>query len=612
MIWSRPALLSLPADNAQRSQSTTALLVFLSLVTVVPFAFGPLHLDGVRDLEAAWNITRGIRLPLAGPIINDSVHLGPVWFYILAIPLAISHSLTFTLLFAGVLAALKFWLAEALGRQTMGARFGLLFAVALALPGWSLLAPIVFTHTALIETAMLATAYCLLRLAQGRSPRWWAAYGMLQALALHTHPATVLLLVLVPLVGWMRFGRVGCGTAADLRWLGLGLLAGLLAFLPAVLYEAEHHWQGFEQVGRFVSGHTPFTAMLATPTLWYGIALRGPDVLFSYLASTTAGELARWLWIVLMAAALVGCIGAAQLASKRRILVATAAVTCVSLLLLAALRAQTPYYMAQAWIPFWSALIALGWWAPGRKAAGPVIAGVAALCTIGSVSVIQRAEQGLIQLPVLSVSNVRQASPVFGLPVIPAWRLEYLGRDLCTNPVPTVLHGPLAQGYDNMLGLPGRMVCGDTPWVTVGGGAAETDAVHLLGLTPAQLQNLGLQDAGWLETFSLKPNRIVAASGTSVLADGKAYPFRTRQTSPPPLLTYSFETAGSERVVFSTLFGPYEESKVVTISANGHQPRQLLQDSVSSVWHCGDCDPGPVHWRLEVRSRSAVVDLLVF
>lgn len=612
MNWSRPALLSLPPDYAQRSRSTIALLVFLSLATVIPFAFGPLHLDGVRDFEAAWDIILGARLPLAGPIINESVHLGPVWFYILAIPLAISHSLTFTLLFVGGLAALKFWLAEALGRQTMGARFGLLFALALALPGWSLLAPIDFTHTALIEAAMLASAFCLLHLAQGRSPHWWAAYGLLQALALHTHPATVILLVLVPLVGWMRFGRVERGVAGDLGWLGLGLLAGLLVFLPSLLFEAERNWKGFEQLSRFAADHSPFVAMLATPTLWYGIALRGPDVLFSYLASPFLGETARWLWIMLLVAALLGSIRAAQRVSQRRTLLAIVTVAGASLLLLAALRSQTPYYMAQAWISFWSALIALGWWALGRKAVGPVIAGVAVLCSIGNVSVVQRTEQGLIQLPILSASNVQQASPAFGLPVIPAWRLEPFGRDLCTEPVPTVLHGPLAQGYDNMLGLPGRMACDDTPWVTIGGGAAETAAVHFVGLTPAQLRNLGLQDAGWSETFSLKPNRIVAASSSSTLAVGKTYPFRSRQTSRPPLQTYSFETAGSDKVVFNTLFGPYEESTVVTIEANGHQPLQLLQDSVSTVWQCGDCGPEPVRWRLEVRSRSAVVDLLVF
>jgi hypothetical protein len=602
----------LPTGNEQRSPSTTALLVLLTAVTVIPFAFAPLHLDGMRDLVAAWDIISGARLPLAGPVINESVHLGPVWFYILAIPLAISHSLTITLLFVGVLAGLKFWLAEAIGRQAVGARFGLLFAAALAMPGWSLLTPIIFTHTALIETSMLAVAYCLLRLAQGGSPRWWLSFGILQALALHTHPVTVLLLVLLPPVCWMRFARGDCELAREMRWLGLGIVAGLLPFLPSLLFEAERNWKGFEQLGRFASGHAPIAEVLAAPSLWYGIAIRGPDMLFSHLASPVAGEFARWLWIALLLAALLGCIRAARLVSTRRNLLVTLLVICISLLLLAALRDRTTYYMALAWIPFWSVLITLGWWSLVRKSAGLVMVGAATLCTFGSVSVVQRMEQGFVQLPIMSVHDVRLVSPTFGLPVIPAWRIERFGRDVCTKPVPVVLHGPLGQSYDSVLGLPGRMACGDTPWVTVGGGAAEAGAVHLLGLTPAQLRGLGWQDAGWAEAFSLAPSRIIAASSTSVLADGSVYPFRTRQASVPPIQKFTFEAAHSELIMSSNLFGAYEASEVVTIDANGHQPRQLMQDSVSTVWRCSACDPEPVRWELEVRSRSAVVDLLVF
>jgi len=604
--------MTLPTGNEQRNPSTTALLVLLTAVTVVPFAFAPLHLDGMRDLVAAWDIVRGARLPLAGPVINESVHLGPVWFYILAIPLAISHSLTITLLFVGGLAALKFWLAEAIGRKAVDTRFGLLFAAALAIPGWSLLTPIIFTHTALIETTMLAVAYCLLRLAQGGSQRWWLSLGILQALALHAHPVTVLLLVLLPPVCWMRFTRDDCKHAHELLWIGLGIIAGLLAFLPSLVFEAERNWKGFEQLGRFASGHNPTAEVLAAPSLWYGIAVRGPDMLFSHLAAPVAGEIARWLWIALLLAALLGCIRAARLVSKRRALLVTLVVICISLLLLATLRDRTTYYMALAWIPFWSVLIAFGWWSLVRKSAGLVIAGAATLCIIGGVSVVQRMEQGFVQLPIMSVHDVRLVSPDFGLPVIPAWRLEQFGHDLCTNPVPTVLHGPLGQSYDSVLGLPGRMACGDTPWVTVGGGAAEVAAVHLLGLTPAQLRGLGWQDAGWSEAFSLAPSRIIAASGTSVLADGSVYPFRTRQSSVPPTQKFTFEAAQSELIMSSNLFGAYEASEVVTIDANGHQPRQMMQDSVSTVWSCSTCDPEPVRWELEVRSRSAVVDLLVF
>lgn len=610
MSFWRPGLLPSLQGSVPRCRYTAAILVLLSLTTVIPFAFGPLHLDGIRDLEAAWNMIQGGPFPLAGPAINDTFHLGPVWFYILAIPLALTHSLTVALLFAGVLAALKFWLAEALGRQAIDARFGLLFALALALPGWSVLAPVSFTHTVVVETATLAAAYCLLRLAQGATPRWWAIYGLLQTLALHAHPAAVLPVILVPLVAWMRYGRIESGFSQELYWMGIGLLLGFLLFIPPLVFEAERNWQGFERLMDFGSDSSFLGSMAGAPELWQGIALLGPDVIFTHLVSGTAGEIARWIWIALLVAAMIGSIRAILNPTMRRKWVAAFIISSAALLLLASLRGHTPYYMAQAWIPWWCGLVALGWWALKKRWLGAMATGVIMLSVMGGGVVVLRAEQGLIPLPILSMYDVRHDRAALDLPVVPFWRLERFGHELCTASSPVILHGPLALAYHSVLGLPGRMECGDTSNVTVGGGAELTGASHHLGLTPAQLRNLGLKNTEWVTALSLTPDRVIAAAGTSDLVGESTYPFRARQAS-TPLLEYTFEAAASDWIVFNTLFGAYEESRVVTIEADGQHPEALLQDSVSAVWRCNHCGPGLVRWHLEIRSRSETVDLLV-
>ena len=47
---------------------------------------------------------------------------------------------------------------------------------------------------------MLAAALPLLALTRGGSPRQWLAYGLLQSLALHAHPATIVLALALPVV----------------------------------------------------------------------------------------------------------------------------------------------------------------------------------------------------------------------------------------------------------------------------------------------------------------------------------------------------------------------------------------------------------------------------
>ena len=55
-----------------------------------PFAIT--HLDLARDIGIALGIVDLERWPLSGPPLNGTLHLGPVWYYVLALPLWLTHS----------------------------------------------------------------------------------------------------------------------------------------------------------------------------------------------------------------------------------------------------------------------------------------------------------------------------------------------------------------------------------------------------------------------------------------------------------------------------------------------------------------------------------------
>ena len=94
---------------------------FCALMCVIHIAAG-LNSGGVtdfwRDMYWATTIASGERFPLAGPPINNLIELGPWWFYLLALPLWLTHRIAAASAFMHLLSALKYVLAWRLGLTT--------------------------------------------------------------------------------------------------------------------------------------------------------------------------------------------------------------------------------------------------------------------------------------------------------------------------------------------------------------------------------------------------------------------------------------------------------------------------------------------------------------
>ena len=168
-------------------------LVLLALIAiyVASYAFSIAIPDSTRDIYIARAISVGDWFPSEGPVLGDAVHGGPVWFYLLAIPLLFCKSWLVAALFAGTIAGLKYLLAYVCGNRLVDRRFGLLWALALALPGWSTIEQIAFTNANVAQTCVLASLYFAIQVRE--RPSLWrvCVLGIASGLAFHGHPTTL-------------------------------------------------------------------------------------------------------------------------------------------------------------------------------------------------------------------------------------------------------------------------------------------------------------------------------------------------------------------------------------------------------------------------------------
>lgn len=569
-------------------------VALLALAHALPYGFSTVILDTTRDLTAAIAILEGAELPLRGPVINAMAHLGPLWFYLLAAVLAFTDSIGLTLTMVGVLAAAQFPLAYGLGSRLQDRRFGLLFALALALPGWADLAQVLVSHTSVIASAMLVGGWCLLRVARdGR--RWWVAFGLAQSLALHAHPATLLLVVPAAWVLWRRRPLL----AADAPWLLLGMLAALVPFLPMLWAEWSEGLPALAPVTAFLETApaqgfvSRFGGLLAAA--WHS----GPVLAVGVASGDSAWVLATALALCALAAATGLLLGLVQSRTRTRVLLLFGG-ALATLALLTVLRELTPYYMLLAWLPFQALLLAMGWHALPRRATALLVAVALGAALLGDWHLVRRAEQGLAALPSAALGDVKRRGAAAGLSesaLLPAWRLDQAARRLCASAGPVVLHADLGLLLDNGLGPALRMRCPQRlAAIHVGGGAHVADATHWLGLTPRLLRRIGRTGAGWELAFSLVPERVVAPATTVPLAPGSGYPLRQPVAGAPREWQRAFVTADEAIVVLSRPFWVYDRTLLQDVSVDGQAPEQLFQTSASAAYRAPRRDSQPNQW----------------
>ena len=572
------------------------------LASALPYAAATPLADAARDLIEAWRIVDAGEWPLRGPRISELAHLGPAWFYLLALPMALTGSVSATLLLVGLLAALKFPLAFACGRRLLGARFGLLFALALAVPGWSLLAGVLVTHTSLVEAAVLAVLYCALRLAAGDGRHWWIALGLAVGAALHAHPSTLvlapLLLALLPRRRW---------SAREAGALLLGVLAAALWFAPMLWAE----WQDGllplrEGLARYAAG-AESTALNEAGgwRLLAGLLVGAPYFLLVHMAGALDGVLMALAYAVVAVATLAGVRRVASEGPLRQVALFALTALALGTLGLLALRGTTRFYMVLMLAPALALLPALALEAlarGGRRRVVAVAAGAALLLALlANARVLQRAEHGAMRFSALAAHDIRQwDAPAADAATFPAWHQDRLGAQVCAEDGVQVLHGALAVLFDSALALPVRLRCGAVERLGVGGGAAVAAATHRLGLTPALLHALGQRDADWSSALRLAPDAVVAAAQPLPVPAGDTHPARPLGLGDPRDHALQMRAPADAVLLIGQLFALYG-GETLAVRADGTDMTPVLRNASVVAYRCDAC-AGDVQWELLLRT----------
>lgn len=138
----------------ERGVLLSAGLILLAAKLIIPLC-GVFTPDGARDLAQAWRVATGERL-LEGPQVGgDALHLGPGYFYLLALPLALGGSATVALCFLSLCTLTGTFFAYRLGTLLFDQEIGVAFALLFTADYWASFSSMSVSHIDLLPTICL-------------------------------------------------------------------------------------------------------------------------------------------------------------------------------------------------------------------------------------------------------------------------------------------------------------------------------------------------------------------------------------------------------------------------------------------------------------------------
>jgi hypothetical protein len=563
--------------------------------------------DTSRDIFMAYQIRHGIQYPMEGPYLGMAMHFGPAWFYLVALPLWVSESWLSCALFQGALCALKFPLAYYCGRKLHSREFGLLWAAALALPGWSSLQQLIPFNASPVETAcfLILAAYlrCLDAKASGLSV---FMLGLSIGFAAHIHPTTAPFAMLALHVLYRRY-RAGASVVNAAAALACG---AALLFMPYVISQASAGWSDWRSANNYVAAQVGIEEIRRTPDLIIALFHSGPR-----FAALSLAEWQPWqagLLEGICALFAIAAFVAAVLRSDRRARILLGSFTAAVVFLsawVAILRTATPFYFLYVIAPPAMGIVGLGAYAITsffrRRGAAYAFAalclGLNAMVTYGMAVKTERGDADH-SAQVLDVKNWRNTA-IFSDVWFPALHRSAVGRVLCAAKGPVSLHGALAYVEDRSVGLDALLSCGRMEQIALGGTGAGT---HLVGITRPAWGAVGANPKCWTG-----PLGIVASEGPfwpaapgQVIADGNRYFPREVAKGPALERTIAFATPGPGIIVVTNLLFGYERVASLSASAAGRDAGAVFTDAVSWIYTQDRATPGPIEWQFRVAATS--------
>lgn len=587
-----------PADRAgwaSPRRLRKAALIGLMILMVLRIPWAGTHIGLARDAFTAWRLLHGIEFPLYGPVLNDTIHLGPVWFYVVAGALAVGRSWMGMLLVLGALASLQIPLAYRLGKLLHSRSAGLLFAAGLLVPSWMGFEWLLPSHP--LFSAPLVLLFLLLAVRYHGAPTrvGLCAMALVFALALHAHPANAGL-------AWIGIALVVRGTlrgSTPITDVVLAAVVALLPLLPFLVWDALHGFAELHKAIAYLGNPAATGHAWAVGTLFNAVAFGGTLYWFDPTLGWT-GPAARMAVVLVSAGGLLGAAGFVRALSDprwwRTAVVIAAALLCI-LVTTAALRDVTPYYMTASSRVVLTGMVAFGLaalgdaqWARSARALVVVLAlGAFVAAGIGMAQFQRSGNWRFTWVPLFDVKGDRAGAAAQSLLLMPAYAERASGRFLCAQKNPSV-HGMYASLLLTSYAMPMRLACASDD-VHLGG--SEPGRPHWLGLSRSLLARCGVAPVRTLGPLALVPARPLAASPPLLVPEVPRYPPYVPHAVGGATQVIDSSIAPHEHVAVSNTAAGFADRPEIVVRIGGRIATPLAEDSVTRVYACLACSPGP-------------------
>lgn len=604
-----------PAKNTSMKSTRAWLwILLLMLLHMAVYLHSASVVDTARDIYNAWNIAQLSNFPMEGPSLAGVLHLGPVWFYLLSVPLFFSSDWIGIALWAGLIAALKYPLAYHLGRLLAGQSYGLVFAGLLALPGWGIVSFLIINHVNAVETATLFAILCLAAWRSTGKPYWLMLLPPAVVLGVHAHPTVYVigLIAIGVLVPDAYRGRIAW------RWLLAGVVLGAFPVLPYVASQAAQGWPEWTTGSEYVVGQNMLYNLAGIPRLVRGILVDGPVAAYTVILNLgITGLVIAGLQVALFGAGMLAAVWIAfrpgMDGSLARILLAAWIVAVIGVALI---REVTPYYMVLVLTPFSAGLAAHGLLAlrkPARRILEwTVTAAAPALLALVLVRLAGIGTSGLLYIPGESLADVRRGDLTASeaLAYFPARARAQLAAFLCAHDGPLTMHGYGSLVLEQSYALEARMRCGKDD-LYLGG---RTPGGHVIGVRRADAEALALtggRDIGSLRIFTVA--RVVHPGNPVEVPAGDVYPPRPYVSGLPVTRAVDTPVDPEQWLVITNLYEHWMPADY-EVRVDGRPVGPVLSTRSSGYFRCAACDPvSGGGWRIEITAPAPeFVEIVTF
>lgn len=574
--------------------------------------------DGYRDMFMAESIVSRTAFPLNGPVIGYIFHLGPAWYYLLAAPLLLFHNPAMVNATVGLLGSLQFPLAYQLGRRFESSRLGILFALALALPGWSAFQLVMLTHVCVVVTCSLFGALTTWRYREHPCSARAVVLGLALSSMLHAHPTTILL------IGIFAVAAITATPASRrLAHVGVAICAALLPFVPMFAYQAMHGWPDLTSASAYASNGLAMPSVSRAARICLALTDYGANYVAHYWLELPRFALhgLRALNATYFVAAAAG-IALLVRFDRRRLhwVLALLAIVLVQALFLTIIREITPFWMVFAQLPLIAAVVALGLdrlceGSLGRYVFVVVLASSWTLWSIASwlwiASSPWQGIEGVAKHPrhgLMEITEHQTLEVPFRTARIPVSQLFTIAPHTCA---PITLYAHYALFIDKSFGIGAIARCGNADMIRLGG-MPQAGVPARVGLRDYTWQHIGLTPEYFLGALGISPPANVWHSPQAMpVVKGFSYPPHQLDID-----TREFQVDGQARgdqvvvVAFRALdYGPF---RVIEARADGQPIAPVWKDEATTIFRAPDSlhDAGAVSWKIRINATPAYVDVL--